>query len=200
MGVGKSHLLYLLAAEYRLNRKLFRVTYINDCSQWKKNPYDYLMQELVTTFYNDTIGDKSISEYCEAVVGSDKEEKMMMIMMTSLINYVRTSKLQWLVVCDQHNALFNPPKKVNDFPFNIIYFLADNRSSNIKIVISASANNEGYPTEMNGWYTHDISSHRFDDDEFATWCTQYPLEDCKKVNPLDGDAIDALYWTGNFKF
>ena len=43
-GVGKSYLLYVLAAEYRLNREKFRVTYI-DCSFWRYHQYGGLLSE-----------------------------------------------------------------------------------------------------------------------------------------------------------
>ena len=68
------------------------------------------------------------------------------------------------LLCDQHNALYNP-SVVKEFPFHIIDYLSKNRGTNIKVVNSASANNEGYPTEMKGWHTHDISIHHFDETE-----------------------------------
>ena len=80
VGVGKSYLLYLLAAEYRLNRSSCRVTYINDCAMWRRRPCPYLLEELATTFYDDIIEEKSIVEWCQDVIGSDK-------MIDSLINY-----------------------------------------------------------------------------------------------------------------
>ena len=198
VGVGKSYLLYLLAAEYRLDRKNYRVTFINDCTSWRRRPYAYWLEELVMTFYDDYIGEKSIVDWCEAVVGSDKEEKMMMMMMEALINYVMAEKLKWIVICDQHNALYNP-SVVKNFPFSIIDDLADNRAANIKVVISASANNEGYPTEMKGWHTHDITSHRFDEIEFKTWCQHYLLEG-DEVDLETEEAVDALFWTGGVPY
>ncbi|KAK5667570.1 hypothetical protein QVD99_005688 [Batrachochytrium dendrobatidis] len=197
VGVGKSYLLYLLASEYRLNRPYYRVTYINDCKSWRTDPYGYLLEELVTTFYTDFVDNKSIVDCCEIVAGSEKEE---MMMVKSVINYVKNSNLQWLVICDQHNALFSPSVIFDKFPFSIIDYIAINRGSNIKVVISASANNEGYPTEMKGWQTHDISSHRFDDDEFKVWCDHYELETIGKVNPESEQAVDALYWTGGVPY
>lgn len=196
VGVGKSYLLYLLAAEYRLNRQSYRVTYINDCAEWRDDKFGLILREFVTTFHDDIINSKSIVEWCDAVIGSEKEERMMM-MMIALVNYVRENTLQWIVICDQHNALFNPPV-VKEFPFNLISFLSMKRCSNIKVIISASANNEGYPTEMKGWQTHDISSHRFDEDEFKVWCDHYRLENI--VNHESEEAVDALYWTGGVPY
>jgi hypothetical protein len=198
VGVGKSYLLYILAAQYHLDRKTYRVTYINDCKAWRPDRYGYLLKELVMTFYNDSIDGKSIVEWCEAVVGSEKEEKMMM-MMEALINYIHAKKFHWVVICDQHNALYNP-FVVKDFPFIIIDYLSNNCGTNIKVVISASANNEGYPTEMKGWHTHDISSHRFVDSEFKEWCEHYLLKDNKKVNHESEEAVDALYLTGGVPY
>jgi hypothetical protein len=198
VGIGKSYLLYMLAVDYRLNRGSYRVTYINDCATWRRRPYPYLLAELVTSFYNDTIETKSIIEWCQAVTGSDKEQKMMM-MMESLINYTRVNNLIWIIICDQHNALFNPPV-VKNFPFNHIDMLADNRGSNIKIIVSASANNEGYPTEMKGWHSHNISSRRFDQEEFRVWCDHYLLANDIKVDHESEEAMDALYWTGGVPY
>ena len=199
VGVGKSYLLYSLAAEYRLNRESYRVTYINDCAGWKNDKYGYILGELVTTFYDDTMEGKSIVEWCEAVIGSDREEKMMMMMMETLVNYVKNSNLEWLVICDQHNAFYARSVVVEQFPFNLISYLSKKRGSNIKVIISASANNEGYPTEMKGWQTHDISSHRFDEDEFKVWCDHYLLEN-NQINPESEEALDALYWTGGVPY
>ncbi|OAJ44131.1 hypothetical protein BDEG_27396 [Batrachochytrium dendrobatidis JEL423] len=196
--VGKSYLLYLLAAEYRVNRENYRVTYINDCAAWRAYKFGYILRELVTTFYDDTIEEKSIVEWCQAVTESNKEEEMMM-MMESLVNYIRLKKLQWIVICDQHNALFNPPV-VKDFPFNLINYLSNHQNSNIKIIVSASANNEGYPTEMKDWHTHDLSSHRFDQEEFKVWCDHYLLEDNTKVDHESEEAMDALFWTGGVPY
>ncbi|KAJ3319347.1 hypothetical protein HDV06_006374 [Boothiomyces sp. JEL0866] len=198
VGVGKSYLLYLLAAEYRLNRQSYRVTYINDCSMWRRRAYKYLLEELVTTFYEDTIEEKSVVEWCHAVIGSDKEDMMMMV--EALINYTKQNDIQWIVICDQHNAFYARSVVAEQFPFNLIDTLADNRGTNIKIVISASANNEGYPTEMKGWNTHDISSHRFDNDEFKVWCNHYQLQNIGKVDSESEEAMDALFWTGGVPY
>ena len=199
IGIGKSYLLYLLTADYRKNREKYRVTYINDCARWRRRAYLYLLEELVTTFYDDTIEDKPIVEWCQSVSGSDKEEKQMTTLMDALINYTRKENLVWVVIFDQHNALFNPPV-AKKFPFNLIDALSDDSGPNLKIVVSASANNEGYPTEMKGWLTHDFSSPRFDEEEFKVWCNDYLLEDNSTVNPESDEAIDALYWTGGVPY
>ncbi|KAJ3098696.1 hypothetical protein HK100_005032 [Physocladia obscura] len=49
---------------------------------------------------------------------------------------------------------------------------------------------------MKGWFTHDIASHKFDEDEFATWCRHFQLKNTKFVDPKSDEAVDALYWTG----
>ena len=160
----------------------------------------YILRELITTFYDDFIEEKSILEWCQAVTGSDREEEMVMIMLESLIDYIQMKKLQWIVICDQHNAFYTRSVVVEQFPFNLINYLSRKRRSNIKIVISASANNEGYPTEMKGWQTHDISSHRFDQEEFKVWCDYYLLEDNTNVNHESEEALDALFWTGGVPY
>ena len=74
------------------------VTYINDCKYWRTDPYGYLLEELVMTFHNDLIDGISIVEWCQAVVGSDTEEKMMRMMMEALITHTQVSNLQWIVI------------------------------------------------------------------------------------------------------
>ncbi|KAJ3250169.1 hypothetical protein HK103_003795, partial [Boothiomyces macroporosus] len=199
VGVGKSYLLYILAAEYRLYRETYRVTYVNDCASWRRKSYKYILKELVTTFYNDVIDGKCIVEWCEAVIGSEKEEKLMALI-DNLIGYVVAKNLTWILIFDQHNAFYVDTKVDKVFPFSLVNELAANRSKNIKVIVSASANNEGYPTEMKGWKTHDISSHRFDDNEFSVWCDQYMLGDSVKVDPKSEDAVDALYWSGGVPY
>ncbi|KAJ3322127.1 hypothetical protein HDV06_003578 [Boothiomyces sp. JEL0866] len=199
VGVGKSYLLYILAAEHRLYRKTCRVTYVNDCASWRDNKYGYILNELVTTFYDDTIDNKSIVEWCEAVIGKDTEAERKIKMeklIKELFSHVVAKDLTWIVIFDQHNAFYVNTRVDKVFPFSLVNSLAKNRSRNIKVIVSASANNEGYPTEMKGWKTHDISSHRFDDNEFSLWCDQYLLKDDVKVDPKSEDAVDALFWSG----
>jgi len=153
VGIGKSHLLYILAAEFRLDRSLYRVTYINDCGSWRLDGLNYLLCELVTTFYDDSIEHKSIAEWFQMVTESRTDDQIMIMMnlMRALVNYVKISNLQWIVIADQHNALYSP-SVVKEFPFNILNFLSTHRNSNVKVILSASANNEGYPTNINGYF------------------------------------------------
>ncbi|ORY38883.1 hypothetical protein BCR33DRAFT_720533 [Rhizoclosmatium globosum] len=200
VGVGKSHILYILVAEYRLLRSMYRVTYIHDCAEWKSDKFGYILRELVMTFFDDKdISGKDIVEWCSAIVESDKEEKMMM-MLNALIVYIQTKNLQWIIVCDQYNAFYSRSVVVDQFPFTIIDYLSKKRGSNIKVIISASANNEGYPTELRNWFTHDIASHKFDDDEFGAWCKYFPLKSGKTIDPKSDEALDALYWTGGVPY
>lgn len=149
------------------------------------------------TFYDDTINGKSIVECCQEVAGSDKEEKTLLLLIDYLITYIQSRNFQWIFICDQHNALFNP-SVIKNFPFNIINILARNRATNIKVIISTSANNEGYPTEMKGWHTHDVSTHYFDQGEFALWCYHNSLPNDIQVDAMSEDADDAFFWTGIF--
>ena len=53
---------------------------------------------------------------------------------------------------------------------------------------------------MKGWFTHDISSHRFDDEEFKVWCDHYQLKDIGTVEHESEEAVDALFWTGGVPY
>ncbi|KAJ3336361.1 hypothetical protein HDU83_009476, partial [Entophlyctis luteolus] len=203
VGVGKSYLLYILAAELRFLSKAYRVTFINDCATWRCDEFGFILRELVMTFFSDgNLGGRSVIEWaelCRTSRGSGKKQ-MMMMMIEALITYVQRRGLQWVIICDQYNALYARSVVVEQFPFNIINHLSKNCRSNIRVIISASANNEGYPTEMKGWFTHDIASNKFDNHEFATWCSHYQLKSGEFVDPKSDEAIDALYWTGGVPY
>lgn len=192
VGVGKSYLLYLLAAEYRLNHKTHRVTYINDCAEWKEDPYLYLLHELLTTFHRDSLG-----KLFKQVTENEKEDKIMALV-RALIDHVNQQNLQWVIICDQHNSLYDDYTQ-NKFPFRFLGFLLGKRRKNIKIIISASANNEGYPFKMKDCQCHDISNHRFSDDEFEEWCHHYPIKGCV-IDHKSAEAADALFWTGGIPY
>ena len=193
VGVGKSYMLYRLAAEYRLKSD-YRVTYINDCKKWKLDPFRYLLNELIMTFCDDLIEDKSITEWSKDVVGIEREERMR-ILFEALIKHVRSNNYQWLFICDQHNALFSPNVIYDRYPFNLIDDLAN---KNVKVLISASANNEGYliSNENESWKFHNIAHYRYDLDQFKTWCEHYPIKNKVRVDPESNEAVDALFWTG----
>ncbi|KAI8892253.1 hypothetical protein BC833DRAFT_570296 [Globomyces pollinis-pini] len=67
------------------------------------------------------------------------------------------------------------------YRYRIAVYMANRCVTNIKIVIAASANNDGYPTEMRGWLTNDTSNHQFDDYESKVWCDLYHLENVGKL-------------------
>ena len=190
IGIGKSFTLYTLAAELRLNDK-FRVTYINNCADWRNNEYEYILKELVMTFYEDKIQEKSIIQWCDEIMGNtQKGDKNLMIMLiNTLIRYTCEKNFEWVLIFDQHNGLFNPPV-FKDFPFSIISTIGFSRGNHIKIIISASANNEGFPTEMKDWEVYDLASHQYIDKEFNQWCAHF------SIDPKSDDAIDAFYWSG----
>ena len=146
------------------------------------------------TFCDDLIEDKSITEWSKDVVGIEREERMR-ILFEALIKHVRSNNYQWLFICDQHNALFSPNVIYDRYPFNLIDDLAN---KNVKVLISASANNEGYliSNENESWNFHNISHYRYDQDQFKTWCEHYPLRSNIYVDPDSIEAVDALYWTG----
>jgi hypothetical protein len=114
----------------------------------------------------------------------------MMMMMKSLIDYTCQKNLKWFIIFDQHNALFKSPSVILEFPFTLVEYLSDHHSDNLSVIVSASANNEGYPTEMKGWYTHDIGLHHYNDEEFSIWCNNFGLD------PAADDLKDAFFWTG----
>jgi hypothetical protein len=199
VGVGKSYLLYMLASELRLNRQC-RVTYINDCAAWRCNDLDYILNEFVTTFYDDAdIVGKDIVQWCHDIDScscvDDKKSKMLLLIRLLLI-YTREQQLEWFFICDQLNALYSEKSVAKDFPYNLITELSKKRGKHVRVIVSASVNNEGYPTDLKKWFTHHLPTHRYDDDEFAVWCENNPLADNILVDPNSAAAADALYWSG----
>jgi len=197
-GIGKSYLLYLLASEFRSDRAKYRVTYVNDCAMWRTLGFYFFLEELITTFYDDTINNQSIVEWANTFEECDSDEKKTR-MIFDLIAYIRKHDLRWVVIIDQHNALFNP-SVVRDFPFSLLYLLSENRRFNITVVISASLNNVGYPSTLKGWLTHEIVANRFDDEEFKVWCDHYLLNGKLKVEYDSEEALDALFWNGGVPY
>lgn len=140
---------------------------------------------------------KTILEWCQEVKRSNKknQEETMRNLVSALICFIHRDKnLEWIVIVDQRHKLLNP-SVVQDFPFILIDFLVSYRHINIKIVISASADEEEYPAKRKGWRAHNISSFRFDETEFETWCDHYLIEGVK-INHQSEEAVDALFWTG----
>ena len=86
--MGKSHILYHLVAELRADRANYRVTYINDCAEWRDDPNGHFLEELIMSFYDDVVEDKGIVQWCDEIVGSEKEEKMKM-MVKALTAYTK---------------------------------------------------------------------------------------------------------------
>jgi hypothetical protein len=67
-------------------------------------------------------------------------------------------------------------------------------------VISAPGHKEEYPTAMKEWDAHDVSSYRFQEEEFKIWSENYFLEDIGNVNPESDEPVGALYWTGGVPY
>jgi hypothetical protein len=193
VGVGKSYLLYLLAAELRTKRQ-YRVTYIHDCAAWKCDPLGYILRELVTTFYDDlNISGKNIIEWCRIANKTD-----LLILIEKLLMYTLKNQLEWFFICDQLDALYSRKNVAREFPYNLISELSRRRGKHVRVIVSASANNEGYPTKMTTWFKHHLPTHHYDDDEFKIWCANVPLANNSLVDPDSAAAADALDWSGKF--
>lgn len=95
--------------------------------------------------------------------------------------------------------MHDPPSVAKQYPFTIVEHLARSLNPNIKVIISASANNEGYPTEMLGWDTHDLPRSNFDFGEFGTWCSMHHLQS-GEVKPVSDEAIETYEWCCGIPF
>jgi hypothetical protein len=187
----------LLAADFRRNRQ-YRVTYISNCARWRCNELFYFLRELVTTFHDDSnIGGKDIVQWCYDIINSANDKKVMLLLIEALLIYTQEQKLQWLFIFDQLNALYSDRNVAKDFPFNLITELSERQDKHVRVIVSGFENNEGYPTEMQGWYIHHLPNC-YDDDEFAIWCEKCPLDDHCKIDPKSAAASNALYWSGTF--
>jgi len=156
-GAGKSFALYAMVCYFRLKRDQYRVTYIPDCAHWALSRWKYLLRALVATFHDDMIpfgeGNYSISDLCaflerDALVDLKDADTVyrggVVQLMEALGKYTRAKKLQWILVIDQENKLYSGPSPVfGDYPFTLS-FSAFHTPPYWFVVVSASANNEGF--------------------------------------------------------
>lgn len=97
IGIGKCYMLYWLASDLRSRQnESYRVTYINDCEFWSSKKYEFILNELATTFFDDTIDGKSMVEWCKYVEAGDNEN-LLRHMMKAIINYVAKKPLKMVV-------------------------------------------------------------------------------------------------------
>ena len=67
-GIGKSCALFLIAVAL-MSKKGYRVTYVQDCREWRKSqdeePFKFLLNELLMTFAHDTIEGRSMKDWAD---------------------------------------------------------------------------------------------------------------------------------------
>lgn len=119
-------------------------------------------------------------------------------MIKQITAYVQEQKLEWIFICDQKDVLFDEPNLEYVYPFTLINILINTSCNKFTAIVSASEHKKEYPYKLEGWYVHNLPSHRFDDDEFKAWCDDFVLENDVKVDRTSDIAIEALYWTGAF--
>ena len=191
IGVGKSFLLYLFAAEYRMSRAAY-ITYINDCSLWRNDPIQYLVKELVVSFGWVESSELDIPKMAEDVralfVRGKNTNGALRDMIQKIYSYVCKTGLRWFVVIDQLNALYSVVPVAHEFPFNIIDVL--NIKAQVTVVLSASENNEGYPLKLKKYGTYAMSCNRYVEDEYSQWCRQ------NGYDPENHIMDEAYFWSG----
>ena len=191
IGVGKSFLLYLFAAEYRMSRAAY-ITYINDCSLWRNDPIQYLVKELVVSFGSVQSSELDIPTMAEEVlalfVSGKNTNGALGNMIQKIYSYVCKTGKRWFVVIDQLSALYSVVPVAHEFPFNIIDVL--NIKAQVTVVLSASANNEGYPLKVKKYGTYTMSSNRYIENEYSQWCRQ------NGYDPTNHIMDEAYFWSG----
>ena len=196
VGIGKSSLLYTLVTYLRIEQSSgvesrIRVTYVNDCAAWANSPYDYLLNELVATFANDSLRIEKLAENVLIESQQYARETKLRRIINIVFAYVRTKNIKWFVIIDQLNALFktsNPLYGV--FPFSLIELLATSKLANI--LVSASANNAAFPAEFQNWEKHDLDvlPVKYDEKEFELWSERIVPP------PSEDETRQIKYWTG----
>ena len=190
--------MYRLVYNFKSLPKHYRVTYINDCSHWRIVGDYYFLRELVCTFYDDVIDGKPFTDYAKEIdlYGDEqKREAIIGSLIERICPYLINNQLTWIVVFDQHNGLFDP-SVVKNYPFSIINDLSGLTNRNVKVIVSASNNNAGCSEPLEDWKPHDITENRFNNAEFAEWCSLTPLPNGQYVEPTSDIALDAFYWSG----
>ena len=166
IGIGKSAAIYTCcyALQSRQEDKIF-VTYIPCCQNWMVNgreSYKYFLTELVQTFYSlDDIKPPDDNPDIKSVVGwatyvQDVIKKyptdlslfyyILIDMVSAIEDAIISKELYWVVVFDNHNALYQNTA-YKDKPFIIINDLSSFFHHNPKhgmLVLSSSNNNEFY--------------------------------------------------------
>jgi hypothetical protein len=198
-GVGKSYLLYMLAAELAIDQRKhnskIRVTYINDCSSWIGND-NYMLTELIMTFAS--VEKLDVASKCQGIMATFDEparQNRILALIDEVCNFVNKSNLRWFIVFDQLNGfhdLRSPSAPRAAFNWRIVTNLASTRSRNVTVLGSASANNERFPVEFDGWekYSVDFVPKCYDETEFNLWCERSGLV------PTDDSTREILYYTG----
>jgi hypothetical protein len=190
-GIGKSHLLYILAYELLCNRAAYRVTYVNDCHDWSI-VNSHIFVELAMTFFDNEMIISEIElamRLCSyTAVNRRSLPEQVPILLGHIKSYLTDNNLKWIIVLDQINAFYGSSSSQNEDPLSFIRLLSAMGSP--VMVVSASANNEGYPTEFPGWTRVQVVDRGFSDQEFELWC-QYI-----GVNSTDTTLKAVRHWTG----
>ena len=192
MGIGKSHLLYLVVSQLRQNKSRYRVIYFHNCKEFVLSRYRYMAHEFLMAFFNDKELLECLTQFLDCAYKPDEAERAFETALSSIIKYVGHNGLRLFVVFDQHNALSAVPHSTMTMPFcvvNRLAFLAS-QNSDLTVVVSASANDETCPLLLDGWTIEHCEILKYDTKEFKVWCSQQGVED-------DHETIkSAFFWTG----
>jgi hypothetical protein len=183
-----------------MNRGKYRVTYISDSAQWRREKFSFHIKELIMTFYDDDLRDKTIVAWCQEIsVICSSKETLTMKLVDILTAYVQSKGLEWILICDQYEGLFEPSVN-SEFPFNILLYISRKQSANTtKLVIAETIDNRvtsRYHDTLGSLSIFDYPSRCFNEKEFVIWCNHNCLEASYAINPKSDEAIGAFYWTG----
>ncbi|CAB4390510.1 unnamed protein product [Rhizophagus irregularis] len=214
-GLGKSHSLYYLVSELRIQPD-YRVTYINSCEEWwishQIEPYQYLINELLCTFNKDLLSPLTITDWAELVIyglttnireklnTADKDQHSIKfnrfndintrkdrfkLFINELADFVKHD-FYWVWIFDQCDAL-HKHEVLNEYPFTLVNSLNRILENAGLIIVSETSSNE--ICQFKSWNKLQLFDG-YDDEEFNQWCI---------LHGYDGneDQLNYVkYWTG----
>ena len=152
-----------------------------------------MLGELAITFYKDD----SILKKIKKVESADNQGPEVSKLLTEIIEFSTENCLNWIVIFDQHNALYGPHSVAHLFPFDSVSVL----SRKTTVIVSASANDEA-TVKFDDWNVIPVAFCHYEEAEFNIWCLDKRIitEDGKPAENSKEFLSSALFWTGGIPY
>ncbi|KAI8906668.1 hypothetical protein DFJ77DRAFT_477665 [Powellomyces hirtus] len=199
-GIGKTYLIYGLVHCLRALPN-YRVVYVSDCEEWtmlfsSMQATSVLLDEIRAAFGREHDDNElGIAKWVEdirgVVPGAEEGRKdLFALFLNHLTEWCKARKIELVFVFDQANSIYERNHQYS-FPWSLVETLASPHSQ-VKVIVVASANNEGFPKGLRRFALFRIVPQQVSTDEvdkFLTW----------QQVALSPDQVEQVaYWTGGF--